>query len=178
MPRAKSPKPTLSKSDFVRSQPATLSAVDVLAKAKAAGLKITRQLVYKVRSDGHAKGNSKKTSGKTSAAANGAVTSKAAFVRSLSSLSPKEIIVKAKTAGLKLDIGYVYNIRGAGKTAAKKKRAAAKSPAVRTVTNGGGSSVSARAQNLLKAVASEIGLAPAIAILEGERARVHVLLRG
>jgi hypothetical protein len=61
--------------------------------------------------------------------------------------------------------------------AAKKKRAAAKSTVITPVTNGGGSSVSARAESLLKAVAAEIGLARAIAILESERARVHVVLR-
>jgi hypothetical protein len=160
MSRAKSPKPTVSKSDFVRSQPSTLSAAEVLAKAKEAGIKLTPQLVYKVRSDAKPK-------------------SKAAFVRGLPVSTPaKDVVKQAKALGLTLSINYVYNIRGAAKTAAKKKRAAAKSPAVNAVMNGAGSRVSASAESLLKAVAAEIGLGPAIEILQGERARVHVVLRG
>jgi len=59
MPRATTPKKApISKSDFIRSQPATLSASEVLAKAKAAGLTLTSQLVYKVR--GTAKGAAKR----------------------------------------------------------------------------------------------------------------------
>jgi hypothetical protein len=187
MPRAKtSKKTTISKSDFVRSQPATLSATEVLAKAKEAGIKLTPQLVYKVRSDAKPKGKAKKShaAGETAvtttpSAATKPPKSKAAFVRSLPASTPaKDVVKQAKALSLSLSINYVYNIRGAAKMAAKKKRAAAKNPMVTPVTNGGGSSVSASAESLLKAVAAEIGLAPAIAILEGERARVHVLLRG
>jgi methyltransferase (TIGR00027 family) len=50
-------------------------------------------------------------------------------------------------------------------------------PAVSTATNGGGSSVSANAQNLLKAVAAEIGLGRAIKLLHGERGWVHLIMR-
>ena len=46
---AASSKPTLpSKSDFIRAQAATLSAAEVVAKAKAQGIKIDPALVYKV----------------------------------------------------------------------------------------------------------------------------------
>jgi hypothetical protein len=49
---------------------------------------------------------------------------------------------------------------------------------VSTVVNGGRSKSSASAKNLLKAVATEIGLSPAIEILKGERARVAAVIAG
>jgi hypothetical protein len=179
---------TPNKSDFIRSLPATLSAAEVVAKAKAAGTTILPGLVYEVRRK--AKARTKGKASKGAAPTTNAIStkpststkppkSKAAFVRGLAASTPaKDVVKQAKALGLSLSINYVYNIRGAAKMAAKKKRAAAKSPVVGPVTNGGGSSVSESAENLLKAVAAEIGLTPAIAILEGERARVHVLLRG
>lgn len=170
MPAKKTP---ISKSDFIRSQPSTLSAGEVLAKAKAAGLKLTSQLVYKVRGTAKAKGKAKRSSGTTNARAVGTVPSKAAFVRGLPASTPaKEVVKQAKAAGIKIGISYVYNIRGA----AKSKRAPAKSPAVGAVTSGASWSIAAHAENLLRAVAAEIGLGSAIEILRGERERVHAAL--
>lgn len=100
--------------------------------------------------------------------------SKAAFVRSLPSSTPaKEVVAKGKTLGLSLSINYVYNIRGA----AKKKRAAAKSQVLSTVPSTRPWSVSQHAETLLRAVAAEIGVARALEVLQGERTRVHSILR-
>jgi hypothetical protein len=189
MPRAKKTSTkTPNKSDFIRSQAAALSAAEVVAKGKAEGLTILPGLVYEVRrkAKAPAKRKAKKTPAAkavpvstTPSASTKAPKSKAAFVRGLPASTPaKDVVKQAKAAGIKLGISYVYNIRGAAKTAAKKKRAAAKSPAVSTVANGGGSRVSASAENLLKAVAAEIGLGPAIEILTGERARVRAVIGG
>jgi hypothetical protein len=178
---------TVSKSDFIRSQPATLSTAEVVAKAKEAGFKLDRVLVYKVRNRANAKGKPKKTAvAKTAAVsvtkpsnATKPPKSKAAFVRGLpASTPPKDVVKLARAAGIKLGISYVYNIRGAAKMAAKKKRTATRNPVGSAVVNGGGSRVSGSAENLLKAVAGEIGLGPAIEILEGERARVRALIGG
>ena len=175
-------KTSVSKSDFIRKQPKSLSATDVVAKAKAAGIKLTSQLVYNVRGSSKAK---KGTAKKTSTVKPGTPVStkppksKAAFVRGLPASTPaKDVVKQAKVAGLKLGVSYVYNIRGAAKMAAKKKRAAINSPAVSAVANGGGSRGSTSAENLLKAVASEIGLGNAIEILVGERARVRAVIGG
>jgi hypothetical protein len=188
MPRAKTAKKaTLSKSDFVRSQPLTLSASEVLAKAKAAGLKLTSQLVYKVRGTAKAKGNAKLAVGAKKPAPSLKVpapskppASKAAFVRGLPSSTPAKDVVKlAKAAGIKLGIYYVYNVRRAAKLAAKKPRAASKGPAVAApVAVTGGSRASTTAESLLKAVAAELGLGPALDILQGERARVRAVIGG
>jgi hypothetical protein len=151
-------KKSVSRSDFARARPATLSVAEVVAKGKAAGIKFTHQLVYNVR---------------------GSTSAMAAFVRGLPANTPaKDVVKQAKAAGIKLGIGYVYNIRGAAKIAAKKKRAGARSPAVSTVVDDGGWSVSQHAETLLRAVATEIGLGPAIEILQGERARVAAVIGG
>jgi len=87
---------------------------------------------------------------------------KADFVRARAHLSPKEVVEDAKSKGVKLDAGYVYNVRGYDKaTAIKKARAS-------------GSSV----EELLKAAAAELGLGRAIEVLQGERARVRAVLGG
>jgi hypothetical protein len=188
MPRAKTAKKTpVSKSDFIRSQPATLSVAEVLAKAKAASLKITPQLVYKVRGSAKGKGKAKKTaaaqmapvSGTKTSASTEAPKSKAAFVRGLPASTPaKDIVQQAKAHGLSLSINYIYNIRGAAKMAAKKKRATAKGAAVSTTANGSGPRVAASTESLLKAIAAELGLGSAIGILQGERARIRAVISG
>jgi hypothetical protein len=48
MPKANTSK-SPTKADFVRNQPATMSADEVVTKAKGAGFTIDRNLVYKVR---------------------------------------------------------------------------------------------------------------------------------
>jgi hypothetical protein len=175
-------KPTPNKSDFIRQQPSSLSAAEVVAKAKAAGINFAPVLVYKVRGRAKSKKGATKTApGIVSTApdvtATKAPKSKSAFIRSLPSSTPaKEVVKQAKSAGIKLNAGYVYNVRQAAKKAAKKR--AAGSPAVSTVANGGGARVSTSAENLLKAVAAEIGLGRAIELLQGERGWVHSITKG
>jgi hypothetical protein len=60
MPRAKTPKNAPNKSDFIRSQPATLSAAEVVAKAKTEGVTILPGLVYEVRRKAKARAKGKK----------------------------------------------------------------------------------------------------------------------
>jgi hypothetical protein len=196
---------TLNKSDFIRAQPATMSATDVIARGKAEGTEVSRSLVHMVRtrSSGKAKKGAAKTppskptaAPMTSAASKPDATrltaasgkppkSKADFVRAYSSLSPKEVVEKGKAEGVTFDARYVYRVRAMDKAARKRKRAAAKtatSPA--TAANGAAPSVtpaakpSSSAEDLLRALAAELGLGRAAGILEGERARVRAVLRG
>jgi hypothetical protein len=184
MAAKKTPK-TQSKSDFIRKQPTSLSAAAVVAKGKAEGIKFSPQLVYNARNGSKAKkGNAKKTPPKSAAPTNTSAStkptrSKADFVRARSHLSPKEIVEDAKAAGIKLDVGYVYNVRGADKAKTKVTKLAAsrsterKAPPVpRPITT------TSSAEDLLKALGAEIGLGRAIEILLGERARVSAILRG
>ncbi len=174
-----------NKSDFIRSQPASLSGPEVVAKGKAAGIKFSSQLVYNVRGGSKTpKETAKKTStAKPTAAAPKIPTqSKADFVRSHASLSPKQILTKAKAAGIKLGIAYVYNVRGYDKTARKKK--AARKPTTRATTPRAGAAAprpittSTKTETLLRAVAAEIGLGRAMEILSAERAMVRAVIGG
>jgi hypothetical protein len=103
---------------------------------------------------------------------------KADFVRSVDPrLSAKDVVAKAKAAGVALTDTYVYNVRGAAKAAASKAAkpaAPARAPVAHAVVKSGVSSGSV--ESLLKAVAAEIGLGRAFEILVGERARVQAVL--
>jgi hypothetical protein len=180
-------KTTVNKSDFIR-QHASLSTAEVIAAGKKVGLKISSSLIYMVR--GRAAKSKKAVTKKTTPSKSAAPTStsaptkptqsKADFVRSRLHLSPREIVEDARTAGLQLNVKYVYNWRrAAAKGATKKKRVAKRTPAAKTtLTNGVRSPASSSAETLLRAVAAEVGLGRAIELLEGERARVHSILRG
>jgi hypothetical protein len=182
-------KPPISKSDFIRKQPNSVSAAEVVARAKAAGIKLTSQLVYNVRGGSKAKKGTpkKKTTTakpvaskkvKKAASKSAAKVSKADFVRSHPHLSPKEIVEDGKAAGIKLDASYVYNVRGYD--AAKKR--VTKQAARWVATPRKGAAVTrpiastSKAEDLLKALGAEIGLGRAIEILTGERARVRAVI--
>jgi hypothetical protein len=178
---------TTNRSDFIRAQPASMSPADVVAKGKAEGIKFGRSLVYMVRGAATAKkGVAKKTSAAPTRAtpANTAIKSKADFVRAYPSSSANEIVEKAKAEGIKLGWRYVYNVRATDKTAKRAKRAAAKvTPAMTTSVNGAAPSAvlpapSSSTEDLLRAVAAELGLGRAVEILAGERARVRALIGG
>jgi hypothetical protein len=182
------PKPSQkqSKSHFVRSQPATMSPAEVIAKAKASGITIGRSLVYMVRGRSSEKAK-KRVSKKTSTAASvvSKPISKSDFVRSLPASPAKDVVAKAKAEGISLSENHVHAVRAKDNVKAKSRRVAKKTlktavskPAV--ATNGRGSSATAKssAEELLKAVAAELGLARAVEILAGERSRVQVLIGG
>jgi hypothetical protein len=172
-------KTAFSKSAFIRSQPATLSAAEVVAKAKAQGMKLSKNYVYRLRTASNAATRKMSSAPKPAASTGSSNVSKADFVRSLANFSPKEIVEKGKAQGVKFDVSYVYNIRGYDKSMAHKKkgaavpRAARKAPAVPRPLN-----TPSSAEDLLRAVAVEVGLGRAIELLQGERARVHSILRG
>ena len=91
--------------------------------------------------------------------------SKAEFVRGLPQNMPaKQVVEKAKEAGLKLTTAYVYVIRSQARTGGKKSSAAAPKP-------------SKDAESKLIAAASEIGLSRSIELLTREKERVLKLLR-
>jgi len=121
--------------------------------------------------------------------------SKADFVRANSSLSVKDLVGKALFDGIDLTENYVYKVRRQDKLAAAKKAAAARKPyskptispvvvkpvaemkpadtkpAVTTPTT-------TQVEDLLRAVAAELGLGRAVEILAGERAKVRAVIGG
>jgi len=108
---------------------------------------------------------------------------KSAFVRNLPADMPaSDVIEKAKAEGLTLTPAYVYSIR----TAARRRSNGGSSlgsgggsapvgrrggGAAATGPGGGG-----RVEDLLRAVASELGLSRAIAVLQTEQRRVRAVL--
>ena len=91
---------------------------------------------------------------------------KADFVRALPATMPaKEVVDKAKEAGLKLTTAYVYVIRSQARTGGAKRDPEA------------APRVSKDAESRLVAIASELGLTRSIAILTREKERVMKLLR-
>ena len=189
MPKAK--KTTISKSNFIRSQPATLSAAEVVAKGKAQGIKFAPQLVYNVRRRAKKPSKAvasatkttdpKKTPPPSKAAASTKsppATSKADFVRARSHLSPKEIVEDAEAAGLKLDASYVYNVRGRDETVDRRKLTKEATRAKTALSVPRPIATASKAETLLIAVAAEIGLGRAMEILAWERARVRAVIGG
>lgn len=174
------PKSKLSK--FILSLPATLTGGQVVARAKAEGMKTSGANVYRVRGlySTPSKTGATNPASKTGAAkTTWASGSKAGFVRSHPTLSPKEVVAKAKAEGIQFGAQYVYRVRGLDK-AAKKKRVAAKTTPGATRVNGvtrPAAAASSSAEDLLHAVAAELGLGRAVEILTGERARVQSILR-
>lgn len=176
-----------TKSDFIRNQPATMSAAEIVEKAKAQGIDLRAGLVYEVRRTAKARkapiakkataGARRAGSHATSMIANGGTPktglSKAAFVRQFPNLAPREIVEKAKAERIKLDVGYVYNIRSSSKAGRKvAKRAAREGSGARGAAR---SVTPSSAENLLRTVAAEIGLGRALEILAGERARFRAV---
>ncbi len=93
---------------------------------------------------------------------------KADFVRALPEAMPaKDVVEKAKEAGLKLSPAYVYVIRSQGRNGAKKDKAP-KAPRPHA-----GKAAEAR----LIAAASELGLSRSIEVLQAEKARLMRILR-
>jgi hypothetical protein len=88
----------------------------------------------------------------------------------------KEVVAMAKAKGIHFDEPYVYWARRPSKGTATRKR-------VSTTVRNGPSMARAitrrsSAEDLLRAVAAEIGLGRAVEILEGERAKVRAAIGG
>jgi len=97
---------------------------------------------------------------------------KAAFVRLYPNLTARQIVAKAKEQGIKMGEPYVYNVRAYGKKRHGRRAAGRRTPSVaRPITT------PAAAEDLLKAVAAEIGLGQALDVLQAEREKVQSVLR-
>jgi hypothetical protein len=189
---------------FILSLSHTLAMKDVIAKAKAKGLKATESNVYRVRrlaakSAKTAPSKTKTPSAKpspsspTTATSSKAPQSKVGFIRSLPPSMPvAQVVSKAKAQGLKIPESYVHWARWQSKSAAKKKvrKATAtvtkvtKLAARRATSPRKGASVvrpittTSSAEDLLRAVAAEIGLGRAVGILTDERAKLRAVIGG
>jgi hypothetical protein len=190
-------RPISETTTFILSLPLTLPAKEVLANAKARGIKTSENNVHRVR---RIHGRSKQAIAKalTSATAkapakveagsnNSAVApTKSDFVRSFPLNAPaKQIVQKATAAGIDLDVRYVHKVQSRSKPAAARKTPATARPQ-RTHATSARSTVasvkhvsprlSSSVEGLLRAIAAEIGFGRAVEILQGERASVRAVL--
>jgi hypothetical protein len=126
------------------------------------------------------KAATKKAATKKAAAPKSAITNKAEFVRSNPTLSTKELVAKAKAAGVKLADAYIYNIRGAAKKNGKGKVVLSKTGRSKVEAASSGFSIRGATdiETLLYMVAAEIGVPRAIFLLQSSRASIVTALRG
>jgi hypothetical protein len=111
MPKRTKPTGKPNKSAFVRSLAFDTPSAQVIAKAKAKGMTLTRNDVHAIRAIARRKESRGKGGAARAVKRSGAVN-KSAFVRSLpSSLSAAEVISRAKVKGIKLSAAQVYTIR-------------------------------------------------------------------
>ncbi len=178
-------RPRSALSTFILSLPRDLPIDDVIAKAKAKGMKASANNIYRVRRMAGAK-VAKKTLAAPAAppskaaapVAAASTQNKAEFVRSLSSLTPREIVARAKTAGVKLDVGYVYNVRGKSKASTKKRgRPTTKSTngATTPATTSHGSSSN---EVTFRKLVYELGVGRAKSLLGDVEAKLSALIAG
>jgi hypothetical protein len=84
----------VSKSEFIRQQPATLSANEVVVSAKAAGLKFDQKYVYRIRDLAKGKGGKKKRAAARQRAPHAATVQHAAVRRTHSNDAGHSLISK------------------------------------------------------------------------------------
>jgi hypothetical protein len=105
---------------------------------------------------------------------------KTAFILSLPMDMPaSDAVQTAKTQGIELTDKYVYNIRATARSAARKKTSVGEATVAgtpkRTLVV---AKTKTSAEDLLKAIAAEIGLGRAMTILSEQRAQVTAVLGG
>ncbi len=106
-----------NKSAFIRSLPADMPAVDVVAKAKAANLKLTPAFVYAIRSKSrkHGAGGSDGTPAKRGRKPASGKPTASEFVRSQPvTLKASEVVAAGAKAGLTFSTNLVYAVRSSG----------------------------------------------------------------
>lgn len=141
------PEKPLTKTAYVLSLPSDLSAKEVAARAKAAGITISDKHVAVIRSIARRKSGGKRKSGNTAAtpktkrssapakqqqrakstkpATRAGQPSKSEFVRSQpSDLAAAEVVAAARKAGLSITPRYVHEVRYAARHSKKAKRGA------------------------------------------------------
>ena len=126
-------RPMSAATKFVLSLPPDLPVKEVIAKARANGIELAPGNVYRIRRLPPMKAAAKvsgRPSSRPVAAARATDLSKSEFIRSISADTPaKEVVVRARAAGLAFDQTYVYKIR-----AAAQKKTASTKPSTRAAT--------------------------------------------
>ena len=174
MPKT-SAKKSPNKSAFIRSLPADLPAAEVVAKAKAANLKLTPAFVYAIRSKSRNRGRPPGAKGgkRGPKPANGK-QSASEFVRSQpASMKASEVVAAGAKQGIKFSTNLVYAVRSSGKRSGGA-RGGRRGPGRRAAAGavGGGS------ESTFRQLALDLGIARARQVLDGLEARLRDLISG
>ncbi len=174
-----------NKSAFVRSLSFDTPSAQVIAKAKAKGMTLTRNDVHAIRAIARRKQATSK-GGPVRAARRGSGVNKSAFVRSLpGTLSAAEVISRARSKGIKLSAAQVYTIRA---NARRKAGGTSQHPPaheiaanVTSLRGGGGrgrgrGQGGAESESAFLRMALELGLVRAESILGSLRDRAAISL--
>jgi hypothetical protein len=160
-----------NKSAFIRSLPNDMPAVDVVAKAKAANLKLTPAFVYAIRSKSRnkvkgakgAKRGPKPATGKQSASE---------FVRAQAgSMKASEVVAAGAKQGIKFSTNLVYAVRSSGKKSGGA-RGGRRGPGRKAAAGSGGG------ESMFRQLALDLGIARARQVLDGLEARLRELVSG
>ena len=170
-----------NKSAFVRSLSFDMPSADVIARARAKGMELTRNDVHAIRAIARRKRGTRASALRPAAAGRGRTAggiNKSAFVRSLpATLSAAEVIDKGKAKGIKLSAAQVYTIRANARRKAPEKLPtrllrAGRGDGARGAGAGGGRGRGADAKEAeFIAAALDLGLARAEALIRALRAR-------
>jgi hypothetical protein len=160
-----------NKSAFVRSLAFDMPSADVISRAKAQGMTLTRNDVHAIRAIARRKTEPARASsaGRTNAAG----INKSAFVRSLpGSLSAADVIARGKAKGIRLSAAQIYTIRANARRKGDVKSGPRAAPRARStglraqVGRAGGS----RETEFVTAVL-DLGLTKAEALIHALRAK-------
>jgi hypothetical protein len=161
-----------NKSAFVRSLSFDMPSADVIARARAKGMLLTRNDVHAIRAIARRKrASGARPAGAGRGRSSGGVN-KSAFVRSLpASLSAAEVIEKGKAKGIKLSAAQVYTIRANARRKAPDREAprALRASHARGSSSGGRRADAKEAEFI--AAALDLGLARAEALIRTLRAK-------
>jgi hypothetical protein len=172
-------KRTQTKSEFIRNN-IGLSAAEIVAKAKAAGLTVTSDLVYKVKVRTKLRqrvNQAKATPVKPAPTTRAARTSKASFIRSLpASASAKDAVAAAAKRGWKIKERYVYKVRAA--TNRKTPKPAALRGVAGPHPKATPSSAGSASETVFRKLVLDLGLARSKALLGEVEQKLGDLIAG
>lgn len=189
--KAAASKGPINKTQFVLSQP-DLTAAEIVAKGKAAGIDLHPGYIYEIRSAARRKGKApaKAKAGRSAPAAAPAASApsgagessrpkkmtKRNFVLGLPfDLSAADVVKKAKDAGFVLSPKYVYNIRGSAGKSGGRAAGVGRSELRAAALGGGGQGSSRAAEARFVEAALDLGFARAEELLGRIRSRVQSL---
>jgi len=168
MPKKKTTAKKSNKSAFIRNFPAETSAAEIVAKAKAAGLKLSPAFVYAVRSKAK-NGEAKPSTGPGRKVSNGQMSA-SDFVRTQpDTMKAADVVAAGAQQGLTFSANLVYMVRSKSGKAPTGRRGRP-----RLTTNG--ASANGGMDASFRKLAIDLGIGRARALLDGLERRIAEII--